>query len=562
MNQSKDLENKTPPTSARNTGGKKSQFMLNENDLQLMDLTGVATKEQRLRRQKSGLSRKEFLYAVNQDDIIFAIPFGVFQIKIAFTMFLYYTSSSFLTYNMAFFLIEPDIYQCVFSVDPYKNTYPCTREYICNNDIRSYIDSWEANENADTRLYNWVDTLDLHCLTNYHIGLFGVALCAGMTLSSLCIPLLVQKYGRKMFTYLGAFLQILCYLVITISTNYHLYPAVLFAFGITIPFKNFITYPHLMEFVPRQQIFVGGLMRCIDGLVFSISPLILHFVTHNTKNLLYIATCLNIISIVALLILYVPESIKFNLSKGKYEEVIRDISFICIQDHVTNSKKEAMLKLIKTYQYQQESRNNYSALHFVFSEDQYFYGDKEKEKQLFNKLNVINLLLMMTCWIATKFTFFTMIFYVKYLPGDLFSNATLGGASAFIFLFQSPILQKLCPKRTQQCSFAFNVLCLISMFLMTHHFVDQHFMVYAVVFMCLRAGMYLSFSTIYTQHQDLFDQDFLGPSFAICTFVSRLFAVSGPMIAEVSDRKVPILLMILLNSIAFICTSLLVVRNK
>jgi len=71
-------------------------------------------------------------------------------------------------------------------------------------------------------------------------------------------------------------------------------------------------------------------MRCLDGLVFSISPLILHFLTVNTKTMLYIATLLNIISIVALLILYVPESIKFNLSKGKYDEVTTDISFICV----------------------------------------------------------------------------------------------------------------------------------------------------------------------------------------------------------------------------------------
>ena len=65
-----------------------------------------------------------------------------------------------------------------------------------------------------------------------------------------------------------------------------------------------------------------------------------------------------------------------------------------------------------------------------------------------NKYNMINLALMMLCWIASVFTFFTLIFYVKYLPGDLFTNTSLAGLSAFMYLFLQPISNKLCPKKT------------------------------------------------------------------------------------------------------------------
>lgn len=60
-------------------------------------------------------------------------------------------------------------------------------------------------------------------------------------------------------------------------------------------------------------------MRCVDMLVFSMSPLILNFVSDNTNILIKVAIALNVISFFGLLALYVPESIKFNLTVGHYQ---------------------------------------------------------------------------------------------------------------------------------------------------------------------------------------------------------------------------------------------------
>lgn len=181
------------------------------------------------------------------------------------------------------------------------------------------MSSWNANKNIEPHLTNWVDKLNLHCIKPYNIGLFGMFACLGKSISCMLIPALVSRFGRKRFTYVSAAVQLICYFALVISSSTLIYLLVIFIFGVTLPLKHFVTYPHLMELMPRQQALVGGMMRCLDGLVFSVSPLILHFLTSDTRQLILIAIVLNLIVLITIMINYVPESIKFNLGKGRYQ---------------------------------------------------------------------------------------------------------------------------------------------------------------------------------------------------------------------------------------------------
>eukprot|EP00347_Sterkiella_histriomuscorum_P019470 403341513 len=557
-NSSRSLSSYTKKKSSFKLGGFQSYF--HDPELQLMNISGALSKEQRLKRQKMGLQPKEGVYAINQDDIIHAIPFGVFQIKFTIIIFIHYISSSFLIYNMAFFLLKPEFYQCTYSVDVVSSVYPCSREYVCNNDIRMYLKSWKANKQADPHLVNWIDQLDLHCLDSFNLGLLGALICLGMAISTMLIPILVEKFGRRIFTYMSSVIQLACFFAFMFSTDLYTYMTCLFFIGLTLPIKHFVTYPHLMELIPRQQIMVGGMIRCVDALVFSISPLILNFLSDDTNLLLKVAIALNFISFFGLLALYVPESIKFNLTVGLYQRAQMDILYICQQDHVTKVKAEQLQQLVQRYQYQNEDHEtgiqNYGLLQRQASSNKFISTDH------FNKFNLINLALMMTCWIATKFTFMTLIFVVKYLPGDIFTTTALGGASALIFLLQELIYKKVCPKKSQQFAYFISVLALLVMIFFDKHSANHHVVVYAIVTLVLRIGVNLSFGTIFIQHQDLFERDFIGISYAACTFFSRLFAILAPIIVESKNKKMPLYAMLAINGLAFVATSLLVVRKK
>ena len=70
----------------------------------------------------------------------------------------------------------------------------CTKRDICNSalphtDYRAVYDE----ETFD----NWVDKFELLCLEGYKIGLLGSLFFVGIATSTLFIPALADKYGRK-----------------------------------------------------------------------------------------------------------------------------------------------------------------------------------------------------------------------------------------------------------------------------------------------------------------------------------------------------------------------------
>jgi len=80
-----------------------------------------------------------------------------------------------------------------------------------------------------------------------------------------------------------------------------------------------IAYTHLMEFLPGRVSTVSGLVFFIDGMVLVVSPLILEHVTKNTDLLLYIPFFINISGLLVFSIVYIPESVKYQLEKGKFD---------------------------------------------------------------------------------------------------------------------------------------------------------------------------------------------------------------------------------------------------
>ena len=93
--------------------------------------------------------------------------------------------------------------------------------------------------------------------------------------------------------------------------------------------KAMISYSHMMEFLPGRISAYSGYLLFTDGMVFVISPLILMYLTKNTDIFFYIPIAMNIIAVIIFSVVYIPESIKYLLEKGRFDEAARDTAYVC-----------------------------------------------------------------------------------------------------------------------------------------------------------------------------------------------------------------------------------------
>ena len=108
--------------------------------------------------------------------------------------------------------------------------------------------------------------------------------------------------------------------------------------------------------------------------------------------------------------------------------------------------------------------------------------------------------------------------------------------------------------KTQQLSFGL-VAVLIVILLIFGSSLSTY--LYASFILILKTFVCLGCGTIYVVHLDLFDSTFLGTSYGICNVASRLAVIAAPMVAEVPDRRVPLIILMVMNLVALGVTFLL-----
>lgn len=141
----------------------------------------------------------------------------------------------------------------------------------------------------------------------------------GWISACLILPSLANTYGRKVFVIGVCGLQAILYSILIFIPHQALYYLIIFMFGISIPMKGIVSYTHLMEFLPGKVSSFSCILLFFDGMVLTMSPLILRFISQNTNILLYIPLVINVVSLIIFAIFYIPESTKHLLDKRNYE---------------------------------------------------------------------------------------------------------------------------------------------------------------------------------------------------------------------------------------------------
>jgi len=160
----------------------------------------------------------------------------------------------------------------------------------------------------------------------------------GQLFAMLIFPVLADKYGRRKFTYLGIYLSIFAYLLMVMYPRIPTVYFGIFIAGIIFNNKNFISYTHLVEFMGKRASLVTGILFCYDSCVFIFSPIVALYLTKNTNVFLYIGILMSVLSGLLIHCFYFPESMKFNISKKKYESAFDDLRYILKVNGVNDEK--------------------------------------------------------------------------------------------------------------------------------------------------------------------------------------------------------------------------------
>ncbi|CDW82898.1 organic cation [Stylonychia lemnae] len=486
---------------------------------------------------------------IDANSIIEALPFGKFQYIFGVSIFIHYCTAAIVTYNYGYLLMYPS-YQCEFN----NEWQTCTRQQMCEQRQNPTF-NWKIDEGNNRSLNNWVQKFNLHCSDSYIIGLFGSIDFLGQLIASFIFPPLSDKYGRRIIVVSGMVLQMLIILGMFFISNYLTMYLVIFILGMTFTNKNFVTYSHLMEFMGKRASFLTGLIFFCDSLIFIITPLIILNVSKNMNAIVGLALFSSILVLVLTFMNVFPESIIYNLSVGNYSSVIQDTKKICLINKSTESQQKRVLDLIDSYIYHkkfdQESQRFMNDIAIGEIQDQ---NVKILKLLLTTQNTIYNMTMMTFCWIASSATFFLMNFYIKYIPGDIYTISMIMGFSCIGYLISDFISLKYDVVRS--LNMAYGIVSIIVFIILMVDAQRIHILVYSLLFFLLKTFVCMSYSST-VSHILLLDSRILATSYALCGSFSRLVNLLVPMIAEAENKSFPLKFLLFINLAAFIASFLI-----
>ncbi|CDW78072.1 solute carrier family 22 member 4 [Stylonychia lemnae] len=502
-----------------------------------------------LPNEKEGLKTEEQLTPLIQfaqitikvQDIVDKIPLGRFHYRFMFIVFLHYFSAAYVTYNLGYILMYPK-YQCIFNDQKYFSE--CQREQICSNQD-GLINEWRVDDKNELSLNNWVTRLDLMCADSFYIGLYGSLDFFGQLFASVFLTPLADKYGKRWFTIIGSSSQILTFIIILVFQNRVLYYFSILILGITFINKNFVTYSHLMDFIGQKGSFVTGWLFCLDSFNFIFSPLILYFITKNTQVFAWIGLVITCTVVASLKFIYFPESLKFTLNQGNYEKAKADSKQIMSENGDRLVDYLNLAQLIDKYETQQKKEQEKNKT----NEDQVDEKPSIRKLIFTTRYTIRNLLLMIICWISTSTSFFIFNFYIKYIQANIYVIGVAMGFSCFGYLYSDIVVQRLGFAKCLSISYA-----IASILMGLIIFIDPNQIsvyIYALMFFMLKSFVCMSYSGIFVSHVYLFDSRILATSYGICGLFSRIAMLFIPMIVEIPNKKIPLVILLIMNMSAF-----------
>ena len=157
------------------------------------------------------------------------------------------------------------------------------------------------------------------CASKYEFGLFGSMYFLGVLISSLLLAPLANKFGRRPIVLVGTAIYSVTLTIILFSTSRQLTYALNFVLGLCMIMNVLVGYIYAMEFIPeRRTSYTTAFLFGNDGLVMAMCAIWFMLISKEWKTLY--ATANVLMYATHLLVWTMPESPKFLLTKGRYNE--------------------------------------------------------------------------------------------------------------------------------------------------------------------------------------------------------------------------------------------------
>ena len=161
--------------------------------------------------------------------------------------------------------------------------------------------------------------MDLQCVKDVEIGLFGQMFFAGLMISSIFFLPLADTKGRRPLVIIFHGIQVVSYAIANFVVNQYSRYAMLFCLGLSMGIICNVDYMLAMELAPeRHEEYIGSYMLSLDSVSMIASAIFLLFISRNTAIFQYVGFGFTVLCFVLMFI--VSESPKFLHSSGRFDE--------------------------------------------------------------------------------------------------------------------------------------------------------------------------------------------------------------------------------------------------
>ena len=167
-------------------------------------------------------------------------------------------------------------------------------------------------------LHNWVQQMDLFCVSSEAIGFLGSSFIAGCFVGSFILPRLADIVGRKPIFIAGLVIYLGVVVGLLVCKNIGFAYFLLFMGGVAETGRYYVAFVYLIEFMPdRYQNKAGLWIFAVFGFVMTYIALQFWFIIKYWQINAVWALVLALASLV-LTLLWMPESPRFLYSRKRF----------------------------------------------------------------------------------------------------------------------------------------------------------------------------------------------------------------------------------------------------
>ena len=205
--------------------------------------------------------------------------------------------------------------------------YECEHKDFCKDghliDGITYIPQWESKYG----LYNWIKSMDLYCISDFRMGLFGSIYFVGFVVGALTVVRLGDVYGRKWVLVSLMIFQAALFAVLLFFQVQWVTYVTMFFFGIQSTARYGIAYSYGLEFCPEKyKQLLSTIYFIFSALCLIIVAFFFPFISKKWEYYALIGVAYNVLSLIGLP--FLPESPKFLHGKNRFSMARQSLNVI------------------------------------------------------------------------------------------------------------------------------------------------------------------------------------------------------------------------------------------